>query len=89
MQISAKRPMRQALIVDSGLTLNYLRRNLLAREPASLEVCSLLVKDGVQKIEPDLRYVGFRIPDDFVVGFGLDAGELYRNLPCLAVYTGP
>jgi hypoxanthine phosphoribosyltransferase len=76
-------------IVDSGLTLNYLRRNLLARRPASLEVCALLVKEGMQKVEPDLRYVGFRIPPDFVVGYGLDVAERYRNLPYLAVYTGP
>ena len=75
-------------IVDSGLTLNYLRRNLLARQPASLEVCALLVKEGMQKVEPDLRYVGFRIPGDFVVGYGLDAAERYRNLPYLAIYTG-
>jgi hypoxanthine phosphoribosyltransferase len=75
-------------IVDSGLTLNYLRRNLQARRPASLEVCALLVKEGMQKVQPDLRYVGFRIPGDFVVGYGLDAGERYRNLPYLAVYTG-
>jgi hypoxanthine phosphoribosyltransferase len=75
-------------IVDSGLTLNYLRRNLQARRPASLEVCALLVKEGMQKVPPDLRYVGFRIPSDFVVGYGLDAAEQYRNLPYLAVYTG-
>ncbi len=76
-------------IVDSGLTLNYLLRNLQARHPASLEVCALLVKEGLQKVEPDLKYVGFRIPEDFVVGYGLDVGERYRNLPYLAVYTGP
>jgi hypoxanthine phosphoribosyltransferase len=76
-------------IVDSGLTLNYLRKNLQARRPASLEVCALLVKEGQQKVQPDLRYVGFRIPSDFVVGYGLDAAERYRNLPYLAVYTGP
>ena len=76
-------------IVDSGLTLNYLRRNLQARGPASLEVCALLVKDGLQKVDPDLRYVGFRIPPDFVVGYGLDVAERYRNLPYLAIYTGP
>jgi hypoxanthine phosphoribosyltransferase len=75
-------------IVDSGLTLNYLRRNLQARRPASLEVCALLVKEGMQKTSPDLRYVGFRIPGDFVVGYGLDAAEQYRNLPYLAVYVG-
>src|SRR5205823_947686 len=63
-------------IVDSGLTLSYLRRNLMARGPASLEVCALLVKEGLQKSDPDLRYVGFTIPPDFVVGYGLDAGEV-------------
>ncbi len=76
-------------IVDSGLTLSYLRRNLLARHPASLEVCALLVKDGLQRTELDLRYVGFHIPPDFVVGYGLDAGERYRNLSDVHVYRGP
>jgi hypoxanthine phosphoribosyltransferase len=75
-------------IVDSGLTLAYLRRNLLAREPASLEVCALLVKEGLQRQDPDLRYVGFRIPADFVVGYGLDVDERYRNLPYVCVYEG-
>jgi hypoxanthine phosphoribosyltransferase len=68
-------------IVDSGLTLRWLRRNLLTRHPASLEVCALLVKDGLQSEDPDLRYVGFHIPADFVVGYGLDVDERYRNLP--------
>ena len=76
-------------IVDSGLTLNYLRKNLAARNPASLEVCALLLKEGMQKVEPDLRYVGFRIPDEFVVGYGLDVAERYRNLDDLRVYVGP
>jgi hypoxanthine phosphoribosyltransferase len=76
-------------IVDSGLTLSYLRRNLLARHPASLEVCALLVKEGLQRVDPDLRYVGFRIPPDFVVGYGLDVGERYRNLRDVYVYLGP
>lgn len=67
-------------IVDSGLTLAYLRRNLMARHPASLEVCALLVKEGLQRDDPNLKYVGFTIPPDFVVGYGLDHGELYRNL---------
>jgi hypoxanthine phosphoribosyltransferase len=75
-------------IVDSGLTLSYLRRNLLAREPASLEVCALLVKEGRQRTDLDLRYVGFRIPADFVVGYGLDVDERFRNLRDLHVYTG-
>src|SRR5256885_6036505 len=73
-------------IVDSGLTLSYLRRNLLARNPATLEVCALLVREGLQRTDPDLRYVGFRIPPDFVVGYGLDMAERYRNLPYVCVY---
>ncbi len=76
-------------IIDSGLTLNYLRRNLLARNPASLEVCALLVRDGRQKDELDLRYVGFTIPPAFVIGYGLDVAERYRNLPYVCTYTGP
>jgi hypoxanthine phosphoribosyltransferase len=75
-------------IVDSGLTLAYLRKNLAARGPASLEVCALLVKEGLQKGDPDLKYVGFRISPDFVVGYGLDVGERYRNLPAIYQYTG-
>jgi hypoxanthine phosphoribosyltransferase len=76
-------------IVDSGLTLNYLLKNLQARNPASLDVCALLVKDGLQKVEPTLRYVGFRIPEAFVVGYGLDVAERYRNLPEIRAYIGP
>lgn len=76
-------------IVDSGLTLNYLRKNLAARGPASLEVCALFLKEGQQKVEPDLRYVGFRLPPEFVVGYGLDIAERYRTLSDLRVYTGP
>ena len=75
-------------IVDSGLTLSYLRRNLMARAPASLEVCALLVKEGLQKTEPDFRYVGFRIPPAFVVGYGLDMAERYRNLPYICSWAG-
>jgi hypoxanthine phosphoribosyltransferase len=75
-------------IVDSGLTLAYLRKNLLARDPASLEVCALLVKDGLQRRDPELAYVGFHIPPVFVVGYGLDVAERYRNLPYVAEYTG-
>jgi hypoxanthine phosphoribosyltransferase len=73
-------------IVDSGVTLRYLRKNLLARDPASLEVCALLVREGMQEGEPDLRYVGFEIPPDFVIGYGLDVAERYRNLDHIAVY---
>jgi hypoxanthine phosphoribosyltransferase len=75
-------------IVDSGLTLAYLRKNLAARAPASMEVCALLVKDGLQRVELELRYVGFHIPPAFVVGYGLDVGERYRNLPYIAEYAG-
>ena len=75
-------------IVDSGLTLAYLRKNLMARGPASVEVCALLVKEGLQKSDPDLRYVGFTIPPEFVVGYGLDVAERYRNLPYICTYLG-
>ena len=75
-------------IVDSGLTLAYLRRNLRARGPASVEVCALLVKEGLQKVDPDLKYVGFRIPPEFVIGYGLDVAERYRNLPYICTYLG-
>jgi tRNA(Ile)-lysidine synthase len=67
-------------IIDSGLTLNYLRRYLTARQPKSVEVCALLVKEGEQRVELDLKYVGFTIPATFVVGYGLDVAERYRNL---------
>lgn len=76
-------------IIDSGLTLNYLRKYLQARHPASVEVCALLVKEGEQRVELDLRYVGFTIPSEFVVGYGLDVAERYRNLAGIHVYTGP
>jgi len=76
-------------IVDSGLTLSYLQRYLLARQPASLEVCALLVKEGQQRTALDLRYVGFTIPADFVIGYGLDVAERYRNLPAIHDYRGP
>jgi hypoxanthine phosphoribosyltransferase len=72
-------------IVDSGLTLSYLLRTLKAREPASLEVCALLTKPGRRKVELPIRYVGFEIPNRFVVGYGLDHGERFRNLPFVAV----
>jgi hypoxanthine phosphoribosyltransferase len=75
-------------IVDSGLTLAYLRKNLMARNPASLEVCALLVKEGLQRSDPDLKYVGFKIPPKFVVGYGLDVAERYRNLPYVCMYVG-
>jgi hypoxanthine phosphoribosyltransferase len=70
-------------IVDSGLTLRWLRRNLASRNPMSIEVCALLVKDGLQREDPDIRYLGFKIPPDFVVGYGLDVDQRYRNLPAV------
>ena len=75
-------------IVDSGLTLSYLRRTLAARGASTLEVCALLVREGLQKTDEDLRYVGFRIPPKFVVGYGLDYAEKYRNLPYVCVFEG-
>jgi hypoxanthine phosphoribosyltransferase len=74
-------------IVDSGLTLQYLLRNLGAREPASLEVCALLTKPERRKVELPTRYVGFEIPDKFAIGYGLDYVERYRNLPYVAALT--
>jgi hypoxanthine phosphoribosyltransferase len=73
-------------IIDSGVTLSYLRRNLQSRSPASLEVAALLVKEGARAVEPTLRYVGCRIPDQFVVGYGLDVAERYRNIPDIRRY---
>ncbi len=74
-------------IVDTGLTMDYLLRMLKVRDPKSLSVCSLLDKPVHREVEVDIQYVGFSIPDEFVVGYGLDLGELYRNLPYIAVYT--
>ena len=77
-------------IVDSGLTLKYLLRNLGARGPASLEVCALLTKPERRKVDLPIRYVGFEIPNEFAIGYGLDHGERFRNLPYVAalVNTG-
>jgi len=72
-------------IIDSGLTLSYLMRNLRARKPASLEVCALLTKPERREIEVPVRYTGFEIPNRFVIGYGLDFAERYRNLPYVAV----
>ena len=72
-------------IIDSGLTLSYLMRNLEAREPASLEICSLLTKPERREIEVPVRYVGFEIPNAFVIGYGLDFAERYRNLPYVGI----
>ncbi|HZO51006.1 MAG TPA: hypoxanthine phosphoribosyltransferase [Gaiellaceae bacterium] len=72
-------------IIDSGLTLSYLRRSLLARKPATLEICALLTKPERREIDVPVRYVGFEIPNRFVIGYGLDYGERYRNLPYIGV----
>jgi hypoxanthine phosphoribosyltransferase len=72
-------------IVDSGLTLSYLLRTLRARNPASLEVCALLTKPERRKVDLPIRYVGFEIPNRFAIGYGLDYGQRYRNLPYVAV----
>ena len=72
-------------IIDSGLTLSYLIRNLEAREPGSLEVCALLTKPARREIDVPVRYVGFEIPNRFVIGYGLDFAERYRNLPYVGV----
>ena len=71
-------------IVDSGLTLSYLLRALRAREPATLEVCALLTKPDRRKVDLPARYIGFEIPNKFVIGYGLDFAERYRNLPYVA-----
>jgi hypoxanthine phosphoribosyltransferase len=71
-------------IIDSGLTLAYLLKNLRTRKPASLEVCALFRKTEVQQVAVDIRYQGFELPPVFVVGYGLDFNERYRNLPYLA-----
>jgi hypoxanthine phosphoribosyltransferase len=77
-------------IVDSGLTLAYLRRMLASRNPASLEVCALLARETIAPMDrASLRYVGFTIPPEFVIGYGLDLAERYRNLPDLHVWDGP
>lgn len=72
-------------VVDTGLTLNYLLRNMRARGPASVEVCALFDKSRRRLIDLPIKYKGFDLPDRFVVGYGLDYRELYRNLPCVGI----
>ena len=72
-------------IIDSGLTLSYLMRNLESREPATLEICALLTKPERREIDVPVRYVGFEIANKFVIGYGLDFAERYRNLPYVGV----
>ena len=73
-------------VIDSGLTLSYLLKNLTSREPASLEICTLLAKPGYRRLNIEALYVGFELPDVFVVGYGLDYAECYRNLPHIAAF---
>ena len=72
-------------IIDTGLTLSYLMRSLHARKPASLEICALLSKPSRRRADLDVRYLGFEVPDEFVVGYGLDYAGAYRNLPDICV----
>lgn len=72
-------------IIDSGLTLNYLMKSMRVRKPESLEVAALLVKEGIQRVDIDVRYPGFHIGPEFVVGYGLDYAGKYRNLPYVGV----
>jgi len=72
-------------IIDTGLTLNYLHRYLRGKDPASLRICTLLDKPARRLVEIEIHYRGFTIPDQFVVGYGLDYGEFYRNLPFIGI----
>lgn len=72
-------------IIDSGLTLKWLLSNLRSRGPKSVEICTLLRKPEAARVEIDVRYVGFDIPNEFVIGYGLDYAELYRNLPYVGI----
>jgi len=84
-EISGRHVLLVEDIIDSGLTLKYLLKYLATRKPASLEVCALMRKTGIQKVPLDVRYEGFEIPPVFVVGYGLDYLQRYRNLPYVAV----
>ena len=72
-------------IVDTGLTLSYLRRTLLQRRPASLEICALLTKPSRRQVDLSVKYLGFEVPDEFVIGYGIDYAGAYRNLPDIRV----
>ena len=85
MNISGRHVLVVEDIIDSGLTLSYLMRSLTARKPASLEVCTLLTKPERRAVDVPVRYVGFEIPNKFVIGYGLDFDQRYRNLPYVAV----
>lgn len=72
-------------IIDSGLTLSYLKENLMTRKPKSIEICTLLDKPSRRKQNVDVKYVGYEVPDEFIVGYGIDYAEYYRNLPYVGV----
>lgn len=72
-------------IIDSGLTLSYLAENLKSRGPASVEICTILDKPDRRTLDLEIKYTGFQVPDEFVVGYGLDYAEKYRNLPYIAI----
>ncbi len=72
-------------IIDSGLTIHYLMKNLSVRQPASIELAALLIKDGIERPPLPVRYEGFHIPPEFVIGYGLDYAEKYRNLPYIGI----
>jgi hypoxanthine phosphoribosyltransferase len=72
-------------IIDTGCTLKYIVNNLLTRRPASIKICTLLNKPARRELDIPLDYVGFEIPDRFVIGYGLDYGEIYRNLPFVGI----
>lgn len=85
MSIEGKHVLIVEDIIDSGLTLAYLMENLKSRGPASVEICTILDKIERRTIDLDIKYTGFQVPDEFVVGYGLDYAEKYRNLPYIAV----
>ena len=75
-------------IVDTGLTLSYLLRNFQSRNPKTLKVATLLDKPSRRQVDVPIDYTGFQIPDEFVIGYGLDFNERYRDLPYIGVYQG-
>jgi len=85
MSIEGKHVLIVEDIIDSGLTLAYLIENLKTRRPESVEICTILDKPDRRSINLDIKYTGFKVPDEFVVGYGLDYSERYRNLPYVAV----
>ena len=84
--ISGKNVLLIEDIVDSGITLNYIKDMLLKRKPASLKICALLDKKSCRKVDLPIDYIGFEIPDEYVVGYGLDYDNKFRNLPYIAIF---